>query len=140
MNIDPSVASPPTAAKEVQDVWPPSGRAPPAEIPPEPVSAQTPSEQATTDDHAEQSPPLLQEPSTPRQLASPPQWFKSPPPKTDSQTGRVHPSVLSVQMQRMVLAELTDQTEWYEGDPPTPPPAQVLTSSHSTVAVLHGGS
>ena len=100
---------------------------PPATTHPESVPADTPSEQATTDD-VEQSPPLLQELSTPRQSASP-QWFKSPPPKTDPQTGRIHPSVLSVQMQRMV-AELTDQTEWYEGDPPTPPPAQALTPSH----------
>ena len=100
-------------------MWPPSGMAPSAETPPEP----TPSEAV------EQSPPLLQEPSTPRQLASQ-QWLKSPPPQMDPQTGRVHPPVFSVQMQRMMVAELTDQAEWYDGDSPTPPPAQAPIPSH----------
>ena len=61
-------------------------------------------------------------------MVSPP-WFKSPPRK-DAQTGHVmQPSVLPVQLQQMI-ADLTDQAEWYDGDSPTPPSAQASIPSH----------
>jgi hypothetical protein len=78
----------------------------------------------------QQSPPLLQAPDAPQTPEIAPtttQWFQSPPPRVNPTTGHTHLTPIPVHMQRMI-AKLTDQAEWYEGDTTTTPsdPASTL--------------
>ena len=87
----------------------------------------------------QQSPPLLQARTSPSP-AQPPghlptqQWFQSPPPRLDPTTGHTYTAALPVQMQRMV-AELTDQADWYESDTNNTTPSDQATTPRQSVTI-----
>ena len=94
-----------------------------------------PSPPTPTMDATQPSPPLLQATDVSHTHAlSTPTWFQSPLPRVDPTTGNTYLAPLPVQMQRMV-AELTDQADWYEGDTNTTPSGDPVPRSRQPATI-----